>query len=477
MNSKYIDATGVQDLYFEASALLDAIVGAVQAGEKQPDRWIDDPGFALTQGNMATKEMDMWGCKLYHEAGGTKPAPAATDKPVTLRFGYNWTGGDSKAEYYEAAIKAYQAQHPNVNIVLEGTPGMEHQNKILTDLAGNNLPDVFMFWNGPSTLEPLLDANAILDMEEFFKVSKATKRDQWNESTFSTSIVDGVTYELPVESFKGFMIANKELFDKYNLEVPTTMEELKAVSKVFVDNGIVPILMGSKGGNPGHLFYNNLVYQMGGLEDAMALGETNKLTEPFLKAAELINEMSAAKMFPADTIANGDWGPAVELYNQEKAAMVYAFPWKIGDIKPELLPKTEVVNFPKMDGAVLDPATFSIGGVSMGLVLNKASFEDSAKQAALVEFADFLVSDAMFTELGKASMMPAKSVKLDPSALNPLFVKAVDFSRNMVTNDVIWSHIKAAAAQTGYSDFNDELFAGAPAAEAIAKLQAALDQK
>jgi hypothetical protein len=42
------------------------IGGAVQLGEKQPDRWIDDPGFALTQGNMATKEIDMWGCKLYH---------------------------------------------------------------------------------------------------------------------------------------------------------------------------------------------------------------------------------------------------------------------------------------------------------------------------------------------------------------------------------------------------------------------------
>ena len=53
MKSKYVDATGVQDLYFEADALLKAIVGAVENGEKQPDAWIDDPGFALTQGNMA----------------------------------------------------------------------------------------------------------------------------------------------------------------------------------------------------------------------------------------------------------------------------------------------------------------------------------------------------------------------------------------------------------------------------------------
>ena len=74
----FVDATGVQDLYFEADALLKAIVDAVEKGEKQPDAWIDDAGFALTQGNMATKEMDMWGCKLFHEAGGA-PAPAPAE--------------------------------------------------------------------------------------------------------------------------------------------------------------------------------------------------------------------------------------------------------------------------------------------------------------------------------------------------------------------------------------------------------------
>lgn len=66
MKSKFIDATGVQDLYFEADALLNAIVSAVEKGEKQPDEWIDDAGFALTQGNIATRENDMWGCKLYN---------------------------------------------------------------------------------------------------------------------------------------------------------------------------------------------------------------------------------------------------------------------------------------------------------------------------------------------------------------------------------------------------------------------------
>jgi inositol transport system substrate-binding protein len=65
-----IDSTGVQDLYFEAETLMTELVKAAQAGETQPDAWLDDPGFALTQANLAEREMDMWGCKLYNEEMG-----------------------------------------------------------------------------------------------------------------------------------------------------------------------------------------------------------------------------------------------------------------------------------------------------------------------------------------------------------------------------------------------------------------------
>ena len=63
----YLDATGVQDLYVEAALVTDAITAAVKAGEKNPEKWMDDPGFALTGGNISTKGNDDWGCKLLDE--------------------------------------------------------------------------------------------------------------------------------------------------------------------------------------------------------------------------------------------------------------------------------------------------------------------------------------------------------------------------------------------------------------------------
>lgn len=67
MKEGFVDATGVQDLFFEADATVSALLEAIESGETQPNERIDDPGFALTQANLAEREMDMWGCVLLAE--------------------------------------------------------------------------------------------------------------------------------------------------------------------------------------------------------------------------------------------------------------------------------------------------------------------------------------------------------------------------------------------------------------------------
>jgi inositol transport system substrate-binding protein len=68
MKGGYVDATGVQDLFFEADAMMDALLEAIEKGQDRPEKWMQDPGFALTQENMAEREMDMWGCRILKQA-------------------------------------------------------------------------------------------------------------------------------------------------------------------------------------------------------------------------------------------------------------------------------------------------------------------------------------------------------------------------------------------------------------------------
>jgi ABC-type sugar transport system substrate-binding protein len=69
MKEGYVDATGVQDMLVEADELVNALLEAISSGQKTPERWMEDPGFALTQANMAERANDMWGFKLLAEQG------------------------------------------------------------------------------------------------------------------------------------------------------------------------------------------------------------------------------------------------------------------------------------------------------------------------------------------------------------------------------------------------------------------------
>jgi inositol transport system substrate-binding protein len=59
---RYLDATGVQDVYFEAEQSVQAIVD-LRAGKTLPDV-IRDPGFVIHQGNLHEKAPHMWGANV-----------------------------------------------------------------------------------------------------------------------------------------------------------------------------------------------------------------------------------------------------------------------------------------------------------------------------------------------------------------------------------------------------------------------------
>ena len=56
------DATGVQDVYFEAEKAVQAVLD-LRAGKEVPEL-ILDPGFVIHQGNLREKAERMWGANV-----------------------------------------------------------------------------------------------------------------------------------------------------------------------------------------------------------------------------------------------------------------------------------------------------------------------------------------------------------------------------------------------------------------------------
>lgn len=63
----YVDGSGVQDVYYEATLIMNAMLKAIKSGEKEPNKWMLDPGFDLTHANFAKMHDKMWGCILLEQ--------------------------------------------------------------------------------------------------------------------------------------------------------------------------------------------------------------------------------------------------------------------------------------------------------------------------------------------------------------------------------------------------------------------------
>ena len=369
-----------------------------------------------------------------------------------------------------------------IELVYEHVQGDEMRTKIKVDAAGGNTPDFFDYWGPYALLGPLVKGGIALDVDEFFAKSTVTKKSDWDQSAIDvfTSPIDSKTYGIPFSGFLGYFLVNKTMFEKYGLEYPKTWDDFIAVSKVFNDNGIIPFSMTSKGGNPSHFYFSYLYGQLAGSREELAIdlkGNYKFDTQNCLKIAKLIDEQRKLKMFPADTIANGDWNPSFALFVEKKAAMIFSYPWMLGTIPEEMYDEIEYIDMPKLTDAAYDPATFVSKSGNDGFIISKDSFHDPKKQAALIKLVDFYCSDEYFTEAVKDGRYISKNINVDKSLYSPMLTRLLEFSEG---KDGVGNHYTSFPDSPAFNMFQttlDELWAGTISPEDfVTKVQAELDR-
>lgn len=408
---------------------------------------------------------------------GEKQKPAVKPR---IRIAHTWTAEEGQHKAINDGIKKFVGENKAVaDYSVEAEQGDNLRNKIKIDLAANNLPDIFYYW-AITSLKPMYDANLILDVNEYFAKSPTVKAENFMKDALDDYTPDGKsTYAVPTEGFKDFLACNKELFQKYNLQYPKTYEELLAVSKVFSDNGIIPMAVGSKGGNPGHFFFAEVYYQFGTLDymSKVTTGENKFDYDLNRKAANLVLEMAKNKVFPKDTIGSGDFAPAVSLYNEQKAAMILGQSWSISNFRSDIVEKTELITFPKFKDAVNDPSTFCVGGVNNGWVINKAAFNDPAKQEAIIKAMDYLASDEMYSYMAEMGQFIMKKVEVDPAKVSKLYNKVLDYTKDQKSLTNFWILMPDPVSQEVLSTSMDELWAqSVDAGKFCSKIQTSIDK-
>lgn len=160
-----------------------------------------------------------------------------TDEPLKgeITFWHSFTQG-GRLDTIQAAADAFMKENPDVKITIETFSWPDFYTKWTTGLASGNVPD--MSTGLPNHVVEMIDAGAIIPMDNLIdKIG----RNRFYEAPIQEMTVDGKCYAIPIYSHAQVMWYFTDILDKYNLEVPTTWDELYDAAKAITDgeNGAV----------------------------------------------------------------------------------------------------------------------------------------------------------------------------------------------------------------------------------------------
>lgn len=196
------------------------------------------------------------GCASSSSGGGTGGGSAA-DLDAALQKGgeityWSWTPSA------EAQVKAFEAKYPNVKVdyVNAGTNKDEYAKLQNAIKAGSGAPDVVQieYYAFPqfALSESLLD----LAPYGFADLEKDYSTGPWGSVDF-----DGKLYGLPQDSGPMALFDNKEVFDQYGIDVPTTWDEYVAAAEKLHTADPTKYLTADTGDSG---FTTSMIWQAGG---------------------------------------------------------------------------------------------------------------------------------------------------------------------------------------------------------------------
>jgi raffinose/stachyose/melibiose transport system substrate-binding protein len=170
--------------------------------------------------------------------GGGAAATQAPAEKVTLTI-ESWRNDDLSI-WTDKIIPAFEAKNPNIHIVFSPTAPAEYNGVLNTKLEGGTAGDLITCRPFDASLQlfqkgQLTSLNDLPGMANFGDVAKSAWITDDGKDVFCVpmaSVIHGFFY-------------NKDVFDKYGLQEPTTREEFFNVLKTLKDKGETPLVMGT----------------------------------------------------------------------------------------------------------------------------------------------------------------------------------------------------------------------------------------
>jgi len=367
---------------------------------------------------------------------------SGSGEKITLTYWNIYTSDPLKTKVKEMLDK-WNQENPNIQIEQSITENDAYKTKIKAAIAANEAPDIIQSWCGGFS-KPFVDAGKILALDDY--LNDGTK-DQVLPGAFDNITYDGKIYGLTYSGQASVLFVNKDIFSKYNVQVPTTFNDLINAIKTFKSNGVIPFALGNKDEWPGMWYYDLIAVREGGVQlcrDALN-GKASFEDPAFVRAAQKLQEMVDAGAF-APGFMGLSRDEATAQFSQGNVAMYFggnfdgaAFQKEGSNVKG----KVDAYRFPAIEDGKGDPTEYIGGGANALLVNANTKHKDEAVKAA--KYLAKQLSNAQYVTAG--GLPSWKYDDVDPSQVDPLAVQ--------IMNNIVEGAKDSVAAWDLYLEGND----------------------
>ena len=324
----------------------------------------------------------MTGCGTSKTSSGQKTNDDGTDPKdaasVTLKTVSMFGGTDPNAATYQAINEALMEEYGYITIQDNSQSSDEDwKAAVAADFSVGNEPDVVQFFTD-ATADSIVATDKLVSIEEIRAEYPEYAKDTLDAVLLAAANTDGTMRAVPTTGYWEGLYCNKDLFDKYNLELPTDWASLETAIKTFQENGVIPIACSLN--NVPHYWIEFLMLYTAGEDAYTAIPKT--APDSWAKGLEMLKTLRDMGAFPEDTDTVDD-AYIGQLFRDKKAAMQLDGSWYAGNITD--LDNTVVVAFPGVPDQKAEKASM-IGGISSGFYITRKAWEDKDKRDAAVKF-------------------------------------------------------------------------------------------
>ncbi len=281
--------------------------------------------------------------------GGGASGGGGSSSVPTLTQWYHQYGETGTHE----AVLRYAKQYTKANVQVSWVPGTgnAYPDKVRAALLGSNAPDVFEL---PNPTVDQVKAGVIEPLDDIIADVKA----DFLPASLKPLVINGKVYAIKMINDPQFIYYRKSMFQKANLQPPTTIDGLIAAAKKLTSGSVKGLYVGPDGG------VNALTYIAGWAAGGDFISADNKIafnTPRVAQAYTKLHELNTSGGLLPDAPTFW-WDPSS--FTQGTCAMQWCGLWAMPGIAKALGDDFGIFPFPALDSQS-QPATVDGGWAEM----------------------------------------------------------------------------------------------------------------